>query len=1182
MGYARNVGRIGALAVALGVGLGLGTAPGVALADDTGGAADSSAGESSPSAAATSKRAPAADTKDATDTTDADSDDSGDGTTAGDDEDTDTVDEVAESQEPPQSDDDHDGPRRKRSAALSPEATPQHDDDEPVDAPEPEAPVQNPAPAEAAPAPLEVSAPPAEPAGTASGQAPLVAPSAASAAVALPSVVAPLLGATGGPAEMPVDSPALWVLMAAARRQIGQTDPATLTTPTGGAVTTALLTPEQAAVITRAGDIVVGENPTDVVATDTRAYVADSGSNSISVLDTLNGTVLQTISLKSAPTMLAITPDGDRVYATSAEAGTVSVIDTATFSVIRTINVGDTPTGIAVDPDGTRVYVVNSGDGTVSKISTALNWIVGTVYGVGTGVSSIAISADGSRIYTTSNATGDVSYFSPYSLSAGTISGVTPGSLGLVFNADGSRVFVADPTGSIRIIDTTSRQVIDSIPIAVGVPYDVAVSADGTTLFVARSDDGKLSVYDIATRAELTTIVANPYLIGGPPAIALSSDGAQLYWTDFSSDRIHVISLIAPNVVPIAAAPVVNAPDASGVVTGSVVVVDPDGDPLTHTVSTPGKGSVTVTQSNGVFSFTYTPTAAARHAAAATNAPDGATQDTFTLTVSDGYRGVVTVLVTVVIAPANTAPTATARAVSSWFSANVIVTVTGKDADKDALTYTASTTAKGGTVVTNGKGTFTYTPTAAARHAAANSNATEADKQDTFVVTVDDGHGGVTPLTVTVQIKPGNAAPTATARASSSWFSDKVFVTVTSKDTDKDALTYTASATALGGTVVAGTRGRFTYTPTAAARHAAAADDATEDAAQDTFDVTVDDGHGGITTVTVTVKVKPVNSAPARASVTDVFTNPNSGLVTGRITTTDADDDELRYDTASVTNKGQVTIDSDGTFAYTPTDDARAAASRRFAPPWDRTDSFRVTVNDGHGGIRTLTVRVDIAPLGHQNQAPTNGNSVASQPQWASGKVTGVVTAIDTERDPLTYTGSGLTSKGSVIVNALGTFVYTPSDAARHRANADDATPADKVDEFTVTVLDGNGGALAVPVTVEIGPSLNRPPTNGSYTAAANLVTGVVIGGATATDANNDPLTFTGSTTTSKGSVVVDTDGGFKYTPTEAARLAAAALGAPLADRQDNFTVFVKDGHGGTLAIPVTVPVVGASAGLGL
>ncbi|MGB3353984.1 MAG: Ig-like domain-containing protein [Mycobacterium sp.] len=1178
MGYAHNVGRIGALALALGVGLGLGTTPGVALADDTGGTADSSSGGSSPSAADTSKRAPATDTKDATD---ADSDDSADSAPAVDDEDTDTVDAVAESQEPPLSDDDHDGPRRKR-AGLSTEAELQHNDDAPVDTPEPEAPVQNPAPAEAAPAPPEVSAPPAEPAGTPADQAPLVTPIAASTAVALPSVLAPLLGATGGPAQLPVESPALWVLLAAARRQIGQTDPATLTTPTGGAVTTALLTPEQAAVITRVGDIVAGEKPTDVVATDTRAYVANSGSNSISVLDTLNGTLLQTISLRSAPTRLAITPDGDRVYATSAEAGTVSVIDTATFSVIRTIDVGDTPTGIAVNPSGSRVYVVNSGDGTVSKISTATNWIVGTVYGVGTGVSSIAISADGARIYTTSNATGDVSYFSPYSLSAGTIADVTPGSLGVAFNADGSRVFVADPTGSIRIIDTTSRQVVDSIPVAVGVPFDVAVSADGTTLFVARSDDGKLSVYDIATKAELTTIVANPYLIGGPPAVALSPDGAQLYWTDFSSDRIHVISLIAPNVDPTAAAPVVNAPNASGVVTGSVVVLDPDGDPLTHTVSTPGKGSVTVTQSNGVFSFTYTPTAAARHAAAATNAPDGAKRDSFTLTVSDGYRGVVTVPVTVVIAPANTAPTATARAVSSWFSANVIVTVTGKDADKDALTYTASSAAKGGTVVTNGKGTFTYTPTAAARHAAANSNATEADKQDTFVVTVDDGHGGVTPLTVTVKIKPGNAAPTATARATSSWFSDRVFVTITSKDTDKDALTYTASATALGGTVVAGSRGRFTYTPTPAARHAAAADDATEDATRDTFDVSVDDGHGGITTVAVTVTVKPVNSAPTRASVADVFTNPNSGLVTGRITTTDADDDELRYATASVTKKGQVTIGSDGTFAYTPTDDARAAASRRFAPSWDRTDSFRVTIDDGHGGIRALTVRVDIAPLGHQNQAPANGNSVASQPQWASGKVTGVVTAVDPERDPLTYTGSGLTSKGSVLVSALGTFVYTPSDAARHQANADDATPADKVDEFTVTVLDGNGGALAVPVTVDIGPSLNRPPTNGSFTAAANLITGVVIGGATATDPNNDPLTFTGSTTTIKGSVVVDTDGGFEYTPTEAARLAAAAIDASLADRQDNFTVFVKDGHGGTLAIPVTVPVVGASAGLGL
>jgi VCBS repeat-containing protein len=78
------------------------------------------------------------------------------------------------------------------------------------------------------------------------------------------------------------------------------------------------------------------------------------------------------------------------------------------------------------------------------------------------------------------------------------------------------------------------------------------------------------------------------------------------------------------------------------------------------------------------------------------------------------------------------------------------------------------------------------------------------------------------------------------------------------------------------------------------------------------------------------------------------------------------------------------------------------------------------------------------------------------------------VSATDPERDAVTFAGSGVTGKGSVIVDAAGGFVYTPSDEARHRAGADDATQADKQDTFTVTAVDFYGAKLAVPVTVTI------------------------------------------------------------------------------------------------------------------
>ena len=48
-----------------------------------------------------------------------------------------------------------------------------------------------------------------------------------------------------------------------------------------------------------------------------------------------------------------------KVYVTNSNSNTVSVIDTATNTVTDTVNVGTTPYGVVVSPMGTKVYVTN-------------------------------------------------------------------------------------------------------------------------------------------------------------------------------------------------------------------------------------------------------------------------------------------------------------------------------------------------------------------------------------------------------------------------------------------------------------------------------------------------------------------------------------------------------------------------------------------------------------------------------------------------------------------------------------------------------------------------------------------------------------------------------------------------------------------------------------------------------
>jgi YVTN family beta-propeller protein len=114
-----------------------------------------------------------------------------------------------------------------------------------------------------------------------------------------------------------------------------------------------------------------GSYPTGVgvdPATDT-IYVANEGSNSVSVIDGATNTVTTTIGVGTYPLGVGVDPATHTVYATNEVSGTVSVIDGATNTVTATIGVGLDPVGVGVDPSTHAVYVANSHSGSVSVIT---------------------------------------------------------------------------------------------------------------------------------------------------------------------------------------------------------------------------------------------------------------------------------------------------------------------------------------------------------------------------------------------------------------------------------------------------------------------------------------------------------------------------------------------------------------------------------------------------------------------------------------------------------------------------------------------------------------------------------------------------------------------------------------------------------------------------------------------
>ena len=210
-----------------------------------------------------------------------------------------------------------------------------------------------------------------------------------------------------------------------------------------------------------------------------------------------------------------------------------------------------------------------------------------------------------------------------------------------------------------------------------------------------------------------------------------------------------------------------------------------------------------------------------------------------------------------------------------------------------------------------------------------------------------------------------------------------------------------------------------------------------------------------------------------------------TGVVTGLLNAVDPDSPRLSYTITADPSHGVAALSPEGTWTYTP--DVAVAA-------WV-TDSFRVTVSDAPSGFAihglaglinllsfgllgsrgdssTSPVTVIVAPFTPANRAPVLSIPVVGVPNASTGVVNGSVSATDADGDVLTYSAPASTAKGAIIINAgTGAFTYTPTVAARDTAAAPGATPADRADGFTVTVIDGRGGTATAAVTVAISPT---------------------------------------------------------------------------------------------------------------
>lgn len=106
-----------------------------------------------------------------------------------------------------------------------------------------------------------------------------------------------------------------------------------------------------------------------------RAFITDSKSPQLLVVDTRNGKVLKKIAV---PVSLAVlfNPQRNEVYVTHRESGKVSVIDAKTYKVLETIDTPTHPNSLALSADGQTLFVSVKQPGSRDKEPTSPDDVV--------------------------------------------------------------------------------------------------------------------------------------------------------------------------------------------------------------------------------------------------------------------------------------------------------------------------------------------------------------------------------------------------------------------------------------------------------------------------------------------------------------------------------------------------------------------------------------------------------------------------------------------------------------------------------------------------------------------------------------------------------------------------------------------------------------------------------------
>jgi len=159
--------------------------------------------------------------------------------------------------------------------------------------------------------------------------------------------------------------------------------------------------------------ISVGTEPAEVTfsADGSKAYVANGGDNTISVIDPAAKTIIATIPVGANPVGAWVGYDG-KMYLDNEDGKSISMIDVATNTVVQTIPLGFMPGSAAHNASRKELWVTDPDNGKVhywTWDATTSKWTHGGVFDAGAGAHAVGFTSEGGTAYVTNQLAASVS-----------------------------------------------------------------------------------------------------------------------------------------------------------------------------------------------------------------------------------------------------------------------------------------------------------------------------------------------------------------------------------------------------------------------------------------------------------------------------------------------------------------------------------------------------------------------------------------------------------------------------------------------------------------------------------------------------------------------------------------------------------------------------------------------------